>query len=109
VYSDPSDDLDVEVQAATESEAIKLGHAVLAEMVEAAEPCGCDRRLAPNRESWWNSVAVHARPVEVHLDDERDWCVMVDDGCHDLTTPEGVADAIAAWRAREMLAEGGES
>ena len=34
----------------------------LAEIVDAAEPCDCQRHLCPGGNAWWGSVAIHAEP-----------------------------------------------
>lgn len=58
VYSDPTDDFDLEIEACDESEAERKGLAELVALADAAEPCKCRRRLSPGSDAWVGSVAL---------------------------------------------------
>ena len=59
VYSDPSDSLcGCTVEAASEEQAERLAWEKLRELVEAAKPCDCHRKLEPGFNRWWDSVTV---------------------------------------------------
>ena len=64
VYDDPTASWEAVISAATEEAAQEIGESLLAEVVEEAEVCNCNRQLKPGSNDWWNSVAVSAVGVD---------------------------------------------
>lgn len=62
IYSDPTDSLDLAVEAGDWAEAEQAGREELERLIAEANPCDCRRREEPGGESWWSSVVIHAKP-----------------------------------------------
>lgn len=64
VFTDPTEDFEMEVEAKDEDEAVRHGHDSLWALAEGSAACDCRRRLRAGSNAWWNSVAIHATPKD---------------------------------------------
>lgn len=64
IYSDPTDSWQEDIDAPTIKAAEEIANDRLWATVNEYEPCACQRRLSPGRNSWWSSVSISLWPKD---------------------------------------------
>jgi hypothetical protein len=60
IFDDPANELDLEIEAGSEDDAIAQGQRWLETRIEEQGECNCRRKLSAGGDSWWDSVSIAA-------------------------------------------------